>query len=311
MSVPGETIRIAGYQPDATVNSRAIRKLATLLEAGETADGPISTEVTSNILELGLPTAALVSKVADGTFDMATTTSIHFHAYVPELQVFDIPFLIGSRDRARDVLDTGVRPLLGESASRGMPVKVLAIWDNGVRQVSNSVRPIHGPAECRGLRLRTQTSPLIREAMALVGFEAVSLDIGKLVGAIERGEVDAQENPLINIHGFGLDRLHRHIALTEHLYGVSFLVCSPARWASWSPVLRDHVVAAAEAATTYQRALAREEDVRLRTTMADAGTLFTEIGPEARRSFAAKIAPIRKRFADLLERPALKGLMEA
>ncbi len=311
MPQPRQTLRIAGYQPEATVNSRSIRRLAGLLEASETAEGPIATEVTSNILELGLPTAALVAKVADGTFDMATTTSIHFHAYVPELQVFDIPFLIASRDRARDVLDRGVRPLVDQAQTRGMPVKVLAIWDNGVRQISNAVHPIHGPQDCKGLRVRTQTSPLIREAMGLVGFEAVSLDIGKLVGAIERGEVDAQENPLINIHGFGLDRLHRHIALTEHLYGVSFLVCNRDRWAGWSAGVRDCVMAAAREATAYQRALAREEDERLKATMTQAGTLFTEIAPQARRAFAAAIDPIRQRFAEIIARPALAGLTEA
>ncbi len=308
MTTAPTPIRIAGYHPETTVHSRAVRHLQQVLRA-DAAD-LCTPHVTPSIVDLGHKTSELLGLVAGGAFDIAYMSSIPFQRYVPELAAFDIPFLLASRDRALEVLDRGIRPMLDTATDAGMPVRVLAIWDNGARQITNNVRPIRMPEDCQGLVLRTQQSDTIGRGFTLIGFKVVQIDIGKLGAAISAGEVDAQENPLINTLGFGIDRLHPHVSLTSHIFGATLLACNCAAWERWPPALRVKLTAAVASATALQRRLAIEEDTIVAAQLTRQGNLLQAIEPAARRAFAARVAPLHRDVHELLASPALAGLLD-
>ena len=112
--------------------------------------------------------------------------------------------------------------------------RVLGYWDNGFRHISNRLRPIRHPDDCRGMRIRTLDNAVYRQALAAMGFAPVTIDVKDLVRAVETHEVDAQENPLTNTVNFGLHRTHKHLSLTSHFYGVALLLANRA----WLEALR-------------------------------------------------------------------------
>jgi len=93
-----------------------------------------------------------------------------------------------------------------------------------------------------------------------MGFAPVTIDVKDLVGAVERHEVDAQENPLTNTLNFGLHRTHKHLSLTSHFWGVALLLANRAWLEALSPALQSALLAAADDATTAQRQWAMAED---------------------------------------------------
>ena len=93
-----------------------------------------------------------------------------------------------------------------------------------------------------------------------LGFEPVFIDIKDMVPAIAAGTVDAQENPLTNIVNFELQRYHRFVSLTSHIFGVALLLINRERFDGRPPEIQAAVQAAAAEATAAQRLTAAAED---------------------------------------------------
>ena len=229
------TLRFAGYQPAASIHTRAAAFLgATLTDAA--GDG-FRFEQTVSILDLGHPAGDLAPLVADGKFDMCYLSSIRFARHVPALSLFDAPFLIADRERVWAELDGA----FGRSIRAGFastPWRVLGFWDNGFRQISNRVRPLREPADCAGLSIRTQQTDDIVETFRRIGFAPRPTDISEAVVELTAGRIDAQENPLTSINAFGIQAIHRHITLTGHIFGVALLLANAERYAAWPPEFR-------------------------------------------------------------------------
>ena len=149
--------------------------------------------------------------------------------------------------------------LAGE-LERATGYRLLGTWDNGLRDISNRLRPIRRPGDCRGMRIRTLDNPTYQKVLAMIGFTPLVIDVKDLVRAVEAGEVDAQENPLTNTVHFGLHKTHKHVSLTGHFHGVALLLANRAWFAALAPGPRQALLAAAADATAAQRQWAIDED---------------------------------------------------
>ena len=124
---------------------------------------------------------------------------------------------------------------LAGDLARHTGYRLLGFWDNGVRHISNRLRPIRHPDDCRGMRIRTLDNAMYQRVLAAVGFAPVVIDVKDLVRAVESHEVDAQENPLTNTVNFGLHTTHKHLSLTSHFHGVALLLANRAWFEGLAP----------------------------------------------------------------------------
>ena len=91
-----------------------------------------------------------------GTLEMVATSASPLTGLVPEFNVFDLPFIITSNKGADAVFDGPVGAKLAKLLeSKGFIL--LAYYENGFRDVTNSVRPIKSPADVKGLKIRTMS----------------------------------------------------------------------------------------------------------------------------------------------------------
>jgi TRAP-type C4-dicarboxylate transport system substrate-binding protein len=216
--------------------------------------------VIRDVTERGARAVDLLSMVEEGTVEICYFAASYLAGRVPSLGAFDAPFAGVDRTRLYADLDgeRGTR-LAGEIEGR-TGYKVLGFWDNGLRHISNRVRPIRHPDDCRGLGIRTLDNAAYQRVLAAVGFTPVVIDVKDLVSAVETGAVDAQENPLTNTVNFGLHRTHKHLSLTGHFHGVALLLANRAWFDGLPPGLERTVRAAAADATAAQRQWAIDED---------------------------------------------------
>jgi TRAP-type transport system periplasmic protein len=254
----GATVRIAGYQGETSLHTRALRRLAASLAAAPGAGWQV--EVIRDVTEHGARAADLLGMVERGAVDICYFSSGYLAGRVPALGTFDAPFPGIDRARLHAGLDgaTGVR--LAGDVARLTGYALLGIWDNGVRHISNRLRPIRHPDDCRGMRIRTLDNAMYQRVLAAVGFTPVVLDVKDLARAVETHAVDAQENPLTNTVNFGLHTTHKHLSLTGHFHGVALLLANRAWFEALTPAMQGAVQAAAAEATAAQRQWAIEED---------------------------------------------------
>jgi len=251
-------IRLSGYQPAGSVHTRALHQLADALR--QSLGARIDIALTDNITVAGRRADDLLAMTEGDELDICYFSSSYLAARVPSLALFDRPFQFAERATAYAQLDGATGDQIRDDVASATGFRVLGFWDNGFRHISNGRHPIRKPADCAGLRIRTLNNSMHQAFFRRLGFEPVFLDVAELARAVANGTVDAQENPLTNIVNFELQRHHRFVSLTAHLFGVALLLTNRGRFDAWPTDIQAAVKAAAVAATLAQRRDADAED---------------------------------------------------
>ena len=285
------TLRFASETPRTDTQSLAAEYFNTILK--ERTKGALDIKLFADS-SLGAFEAA-ISGVRSGIIDMAVSGSVGFTGMVPQLGLFDIPFMFKDTEHAYRVLDGTIgQDMLDKFAGHGM--KGLAFWDNGWRQMSNSRRPIHTPDDVKGLKMRTTGSPAHIEAFKLLGATPVPMPLAELHTALEMGTVDAQEHPIGVFWSAKLFEVQQHLSLTYHAYSALVLVMNKAKFDSLPADQQKILVECAREAGSYQRKLNNDNIQKIAADVAQKGVaVVTKVdsGP-----FLEVTKPGRKTFTD-------------
>ena len=283
-------IKFGGYQEPASIHNQAAGRFGERLRArlGDRVDF----ELIGSIVKLGRPAGDLIPMVERGELSFCYMSTVRFSRAAPELSLLELPFVVTDRAVAFRALDGEY----GQRARRQVEAKtacrLLQYWDNGFRHLTNRVRPIRVPDDCRGLRIRTQGSELHGEVFRALGFEPIATDIKEFVEGIAGDRFQAHDNPLTNIYNFGVHRHHRYITLSSHFWGGSALVCNAAHYASWPAEVRAAVDAGAWEATAYQRELAAAEDAAIMARLDPAQNDVIRLSERERAAFVGAVQPV-------------------
>jgi TRAP-type C4-dicarboxylate transport system substrate-binding protein len=300
-------IRVGGYQPPASIHNQAARTFGELLE--QRLGDRIAFELIGSVLDRGRPSSDLPVMVETGELSVCYMSTVRFARWVPELQLLELPFLIRDRRAAWAALDGELGELFTRRLHETTPFRVLGLWDNGFRHLTNRVRPIHRPEDCRGLKIRTQMSELHGEVFRALGFVPIAADIKQFVAEIAGDTFDAHDNPLTNIYTFGVHRHHRYITLSSHFFGASFLIANERQYRSWPHDVRDAVDEAAQQATARQRQLAASEDDDVMVKLDPRENEVTRLTDAEQTAFVDAVQPVLTRYRTRFE-PKLFEFLE-
>jgi TRAP-type C4-dicarboxylate transport system substrate-binding protein len=300
-------MKFGGYQPPASIHNQAAELFGQRLR--QKLGDRIAFELIGSVLDLGRNSGDLPVMVETGELSFCYMSTVRFNATVPELQLLDLPFLVRDRASIWRALDGELGALFIRRLEAATPFHVLGLWDNGFRHLTNKVRPIRRPEDCRGLRIRTQPTPLHGEVFRALGFEPMAVDIKRFVQEIAGDTFDAHDNPLTNIYTFGVHRHHRYLTLTSHFFGASFMLCNASQYRGWPTDVRAVVDDAAIEATALQRRLAASEDEDVLKKLDPRENDVVHLTLEEHAAFVAAVAPVRAKRRGELD-PKLFALLE-
>lgn len=292
-------LRFGGYQEPESVHNRAAARFGALLQ--EKLGDRVAFELTGSVLKLGYRSGDLVPMVERGELSFCYMSTVRFSREAPALQLLELPFVVKDRAIAFKALDGA----FGERARRDIeaktPCRLLGYWDNGFRHLTNRVRAIRTPADCRGIRIRTQMSELHGEVFRALGFEPIAADIKEFVEGIGGDRFQAQDNPLTNIYHFGVHHYHRYITLTGHFWGASAFVCNAAHYRGWPRDVQSAVDASARDATAYQRRIAAAEDAEILAKLDPAKNEVIRLTDAERAAFIQAVQPVIEKHRNRLD----------
>lgn len=232
--------------------------------------------------------AAMVTALRSGTLDMSANSQGAVAAVVPEFAALGLPFLFADSAKAWSVMDGTLGKTLGEkAAAKGMVL--LGLWDNGIRQMSNSKRAIKTPADLKGLKMRTPPDAVTIDIMQAMGADAQQIKFSELYVALQQGVVDGQENPLTNIASAKLYEVQKYISLTGHKYESTPFLMSKRSWDKLSDADKKAFHEAAAEATALQRKLNKEADDKL---VAELKAKGAQIDSVERKPFVEASKPV-------------------
>jgi len=197
----------------------------------------------------------LVEGLTFGTVDMTLSSTAVYANFVPEVGVFDLPFIFRDMEHTYKVLDTiGLETSqLGEA--RG--IKTLCMMENGVRHMTNNRQPIKAPADMKGLKIRVMEQPIYIEMMKLLDASPTPMAFGEIYTSLQKGVIDGQENPLAHICTSRFFEVQKYVSLTAHTYSAEPMLISMSSWKKLSADQQAAMQAAANEATQWQRDLCR------------------------------------------------------
>lgn len=186
-----------------------------------------------------------------GSVDMTVVSTGPLGAFVPQVNVLDLPFMFENSAHVYRVLDGEVgQDLLKRFDSRN--IVGLAWWENGWRHVT-AKKAVGAPEDLKGIKLRTMQNPVHIAAFKKLGAAPIPMVWGEVFTSLGQGVIDAQENPITIIYTNSLWEVQSHLMLTGHVYSPHAVLFSKAKWASLKPDQQAAVRDAVREATPYQR----------------------------------------------------------
>lgn len=226
-----------------------------------------------------------------GTLEMVATSASPLTGLVPEFNVFDLPFIVPSFKAADAVYDG---PIGAKLAALLEPkgIKLLAYYENGFRQLTNSVREVKSPADLKGLKIRTMQNPIHLAAWRALGANPTPMPFSEVFTAMQQKTIDGQENPIPTIYLQKFYEVQKYVTLTGHVYGPHILLINKKMFDSFPAEDQKIILEAAQASAKFQRETNRKMDRDFIAELKKAGMVVTELTPEQLKAFQEAVKPV-------------------
>src|SRR6185503_634151 len=167
--------------------------------------------------------------------------------------VFEMPYLVISRAHMKKVTENKE---VQKSRVEGLPargVRVLGVWENGYRHITNNRRPIKVPGDLNDIKLRVPGGVWRVKMFKAYGANPSPMPFSEVYSALQSGVMDGQENPFSQIYSAKFHEVQKYLSLTGHVYTPAFLIVSEAFWKKLPKDVQDTISKIAWATGDFAR----------------------------------------------------------
>ena len=237
----------------------------------EKTNGNIKIEIYPNN-QLG-ESRSVLEGIQLGTVQMANVTGPML-SFVPELVIFELPFLFKNRDHMYAVLDSEIGDSLKPHfEKRGF--HLLGFWDVGVRHILTVEKPINSMADLKGLKIRTMGNPAHLDAYRAFGASPLPMAYGELYTALEQKVIDGAEAANINYESKKFYEPAPNWSQVGWIHLVGYTVLSKKLYDGLSKEYKQIIDDAAKEMNDLERKLYREKDEGLLPELEKRGVKVT------------------------------------
>jgi tripartite ATP-independent transporter DctP family solute receptor len=208
------TLKLANNSPVTHPQSIRQQEAASRIKAA--TNGAVDIQLFPNN-QLGSDTDML-SQLRSGAIDFFTLSGLILSTLVPAASINGIGFAFKDYDTVWKAMDGKLGAhVRGEIDKRGL-IAFDRIWDNGFRQITSSGRPIKGPADLKGFKIRVPVSPLWTSMFTALGASPISINFAEVYSALQTKIAEGQENPLTLIQIAKLYEVQKYCSMTSHMW---------------------------------------------------------------------------------------------
>jgi tripartite ATP-independent transporter DctP family solute receptor len=227
----------------------------------------------------------LIEMLQIGSIAMTKVSASPLESFVPEMNVFSIPYLFRDEDHLWQVLDGEIgRRLL--VAGEEYYLRGLCYYDAGPRDFYTTEVPVRVPEDLAGLKIRVQKSITSVRMVQTLGGSATPIDWGELYSALQQGVVDGAENNAPSFYSSRHYEVSRYYTLDAHTWVPDVLLISTHVWEALSPREQGWLMEAVASSVEEQRRLWREATLDALSRVRAAGVEIIEPDEDAFRRAA-------------------------
>ena len=216
----------------------------------------------------------LMQKLKLGTVEMALPSTV-MSSESDLFGMFEMPYLVKDRKHMAAIEKEIFWPTLAPEAEK-KGLKVLAVWENGYRHITNNRHPIKVPADLKGIKLRVPEGKWRVKMFQTYGANPSPMKFSEVFTALQTGVMDGQENPFSQIVSAKFQEVQKYLSLTGHVYTPAYLTVGSKKWASLPADVRKVLEDTAKDAQKFVYAAAEKDDNELIAVIKKAGVQVNE-----------------------------------
>jgi tripartite ATP-independent transporter DctP family solute receptor len=263
-------------QPATSPLHRRLVEMWTAIR--DETQGSVATEVFAENRKTPGSDPAVLKMLTSGEIQFFTVMGGILGNVVPAAEAQQMPFWFRSSAQAHRAMDGWLGAYLAEEmTAKGIFSFPVGAFDNGMRQIAGTKRPIARPEDLAGMRMRVPAGALLAETFKALGAEPVTVNSDGIYDALKSGRVDAQENPLALVELFKLDEVVKYVSMTNHMWSGFNLI---AHLGTWRRLPREIATIIGRNATKYVRLQRRDQEqmnMASRATLAGRGLVFNDV----------------------------------
>ena len=238
----------------------------------------------------------MLQKLKLGTIDFALPSTV-MSSVAPEFGLFEMPYLVKDRDHMRRIEAEVVEPNLIPAAERE-GYKILALWENGFRNITNNTKPINTPDDLQGVKLRTPNGEWRVNMFRSYGANPTPMAFSEVFVALQTGVIDGQENPLAQIASAKFNEVQSYLSMTGHVYTPAYVTVSANHFTKLPEDVQAVLMEVAQETQDFVYETAAQMDVDLLDQLKAGGMQVNEPNKQA---FIDASASIYEAFAEQVD----------
>ena len=238
----------------------------------------------------------LLQKLKLGQVDFALPSSV-MSSVSDEFGVFEMPYIIQDRAHMNKVENALMDSVL-QPAANDKGYRILALWENGFRHITNNERPITTPSDLDGLKLRTPKGAWRVKMFQSYGANPTPMAFSEVFTALQTGVIDGQENPYAQIHSAKFQEVQDYLSITGHVYTPAYVLVSDKHFGDLPEDIQQILEATARETQAYVYALAARMETELLADLEAGGMKVNEADKAA---FIEVSKPIYEEFSSSVE----------
>jgi tripartite ATP-independent transporter DctP family solute receptor len=235
----------------------------------------------------------VVEQAQVGAIQMARVSLGIIGPVVPDVNVFNMPFVFRDQAHMRKVIDGEIgQEILDKITNSEFNLVALAWMDGGTRNLYTK-KPVRTLADLKGMKIRVQGNPMFIETINAMGGNGIAMDTGEIFSALQTGVIDGAENNPPTLLEHNHYQSAKFYSLTGHLILPEPIVMSKLTWNKLTPEQQALVKKAAQAAQLEERQLWDIKSASSEAKLKAAGVEFITVD---KKPFYDATAGIRQKY---------------
>lgn len=244
-----------------------------------------------------------------GTIECGIIGSSTLATFAPRFNVFDLPFAFKDFETAYKVIDGPLSEKL-QADLEPQGLRIIGWGVNGFRNVSNNEKPIHTPADMKGMKIRCMENPIHIATFKAMGANPTPMSFSELYTALAQGTVDGQDNPVVLTYSSKFYEVQDYYSLTGHIFAVAPLVVSETFFQALPEEYQKVVMEAGKQYEASERAATEKQDVEMLELLKETGMKVNTLTDEEKAMFVEATAPVYDEFEKVITPEVMEIIRE-
>lgn len=244
---------------------------------------------------------SLARQCKDGALEGVGVSTGAIATLVPQLGVFELPFLFDSLEQADDVIDNHLFDSI-EEVLRANGFQLYIFSENGFRNFSTANgTPIRTLADFGAVQMRSQESWIHEEMYTALGGNPVSIPVTEVSAALSSGNVQGFDNTPLYAQAAGWQEFINTWTVSDHIYQPAVVAYNQEWFETLPPDIQEILLSNRAEETRRGRRDIRAINPMLVANLTNSGITVVELTDQERQVMAAATSGVHEQFRSRVE----------